>query len=159
MYMYRYTWVDVGMLDYKPDSKLFLVKRVNVPNHVLEANAKKKDEQLAQKAQIEPSGSRTTMVDKESNQHHDSASSGSEGQLEEKEQKSQSDGEGEGEGGSSGSDGEAKPASDGEQEASQPEMPQQAVSYEYTCTYMYHSQSSSLGILASSSIRAATEFN
>ena len=41
------------MLDYNPDTKLFLVKRVNIPNHVLEANAKK----LLQKSQIDPSGS------------------------------------------------------------------------------------------------------
>ena len=29
--LYRYEWVDVGMLDYDPDSKLYHVKRVYVP--------------------------------------------------------------------------------------------------------------------------------
>ena len=114
--------MNVGMLDYNSDTKLFLVKRVNIPNHILEANKKK----LLQKAQIDPSGSSTSVVGKGSDKN-EASSSGSEGQLEEKEQKSSSDGEGDG---SSGSEGEAGPASDGEQKASQPQLPQQAVSYE-----------------------------
>ena len=122
--VFRYEWVDIGMLDYNPDTKLFLVKRVNIPNHILEANAKK----LLRKSQIDPSGSSTSIVGKGSNQN-DTSSSGSEGQLEEKEQKSSSDGEGEEEGeGSSGSEREAGPASDGEQKASQPQIPKQPVS-------------------------------
>ena len=32
----RYEWVDVGMLDYNPDKKLYLVKRVFVPSKVLQ---------------------------------------------------------------------------------------------------------------------------
>ena len=32
----RYEWVDVGMLEYDPTSKLYLVKRVHVPSHILE---------------------------------------------------------------------------------------------------------------------------
>ncbi len=118
--------MNVGMLDYNSDTKLFLVKRVNIPNHVLEANAKK----LLHKPQIDPSGSSTSIADKESDKS-DASSSDSERQLEEKEQKNSSDGEGEGEGegeGSSGSDGEAGPASDGEQKASQPQIPKQPVS-------------------------------
>ena len=40
MYYYdRYEWVDVGMLDYDPTTKLYHVKRVCVPNHILERNA------------------------------------------------------------------------------------------------------------------------
>ena len=120
--MQRYEWVNVDMLDYNSGNKLFLVKRVNIPNHVLEASAKK----LLQKAQIDPSGSSTSIASKGPNKH-DASSSGGEGQLEEKEQKSSS--EGEGEGSSSGSDGEAEPASDGEQKASQPQIPKQPVSW------------------------------
>ena len=60
---YRYEWVSVGMLDYNSDTKLFLVKRVHIPNHVMEANAKRKDKQLAQKSQIDRSGSNTNVVD------------------------------------------------------------------------------------------------
>ena len=119
--MFRYEWVNVGMLDYNSDTKLFLVKRVNIPNHVLEANAKK----LLQKPQIDPSGSSTSIVGKISDKN-EASSSGSEGQLEEK-KKGSSDGEGEGEG-SLGSEGEAGPASDGEQKASQPQVPKQPVS-------------------------------
>ena len=122
--MFRYEWVNVGMLDYNPDTKLFLVKRVNIPNHVLEANAKK----LLQKPQIDPSGSSTSIVGKISDKN-EASSSGSEGQLEEK-KKGSSDEEGEGEEreGSSGSEGEAGPASDGEWKASQPQVPKQPVS-------------------------------
>ena len=130
--MFRYEWVNVGMLDYNPDTKLFLVKRVNVPNHILEANAKK----LLQKPQIDPSGSSTSIAGKRSDKN-EASSSGSEEQLEGK-KKGSSDGEGEeregeGEGeregeGSSGSEGEAGPASDGEQKASQPQVPKQPVS-------------------------------
>ena len=36
--LYRYEWVDVGMLDYDPDSKLYHVKRVYVPTHILESS-------------------------------------------------------------------------------------------------------------------------
>ena len=118
--------MNIGMLDYNPDTKLFLVKRVNVPNHILEANAKK----LLQKPQIDPSGSSTSIAGKRSDKN-EASSSGSEEQLEEK-KKGSSDGEeeeGEGEGdGSSGSEGEAGPASDGEQKASQPQVPKQPVS-------------------------------
>jgi hypothetical protein len=125
---FRYEWVNVGMLDYNPDTKLFLVKRVNIPNHILEANAKK----LLQKSQIDPSGSSTSIAGKRSDKN-EASSSGSEGELEEK-KTSSSDGEREegerkeeGEG-SSGSEGEAGPASDGEQKASQPQVPKQPVS-------------------------------
>ena len=38
-YIHRYEWVDVGMLDYDCDRKLYLVKRVYVPDHLLERNA------------------------------------------------------------------------------------------------------------------------
>ena len=37
----RYEWVDVGMLEYNPDTKQYLVKRAFVPNHILEKNNKK----------------------------------------------------------------------------------------------------------------------
>ena len=83
--------MNVGMLDYNSDNKLFLVKRVNIPNHILEVSAKK----LLQKAQIDPSGSSTSIASKGPDKH-DASSSGGEGQLEEKEQKSSSEGEGEG---------------------------------------------------------------
>ena len=122
--------MNVGMLDYNPHTKLFLVKRVNIPNHVLEANAKK----LLQKSQIDPSGSNTSIGTGKGSDKNEASSSGSEGQLEEKEQKSLSDGEREGEGegegeGSSGSEEEAGPASDGEQKAAQPQVPSQPVSW------------------------------
>ena len=94
------------MLDYNPDNKLFLVKRVHIPNHVLEANAKWKDEQLAQTSQTESS---TSITNK---------SQGSKTNIQEKEE----------DGRSSGSEGEAGPASDGEQKASQSQLPQQEVS-------------------------------
>ena len=35
----RYEWVDVGMLEYNPASKLYLVKRVHVPSHIAEEAA------------------------------------------------------------------------------------------------------------------------
>ena len=38
VYHVRYEWVDVGMLDYDPATKLYRVKRVYVPDHVLERN-------------------------------------------------------------------------------------------------------------------------
>ena len=118
--------MNVGMLDYNPDTKLFLVKRVNIPNHILEANAKK----LLQKSRIDPSGSSTSIKTGKGSDKNEALSSGSEGQLEENEQKSLSDGEGEGEGeGSSGSEEEAGPASDGEQKAAQPQLPNQPVSW------------------------------
>ena len=115
-HVHRYDWVNVGMMDYNSDSKLFLVKRVNIPNYVLEANAKK----LPQVAQIDPIGSSTNVLDENSGKN-EAPLSGSEGQKEEK----NSSGEEEG---SSGSEEEALPASDGEQKASQPQVPQQAVS-------------------------------
>ena len=34
----RYEWVDVGMLEYNPDTKQYLVKRAFVPSHILEKN-------------------------------------------------------------------------------------------------------------------------
>ena len=76
----------------------------------MEANAKTKDKQLAQKSQIDPSGLNTNVVD-ESAERKSSVQERNE------------------EGGSSGSEGEAGPASDGEQTASQPQMPQQEVSF------------------------------
>ena len=40
----RYEWVDVGMLEYDPTGKLYLVKRVHVPSHILEeAASREKD--------------------------------------------------------------------------------------------------------------------
>ena len=105
--------MNVGMLDCNPHTKLFLVKRVNIPNHVLEGNAKK----LLQKSQIDPSGSSNSIRTGKGSDKNEASSSGSEGPYEEKEQKSLSDGEGEGEGegeGSSGSEEETGPASDGE---------------------------------------------
>ncbi len=48
--MLRYEWVDVGVLDYNPANKLYYVKRVHVPNHILQAksaeefNSDKKEE-------------------------------------------------------------------------------------------------------------------
>ncbi len=47
--MLRYEWVDVGVLDYNPANKLYYVKRVYVPNHILQAksaefNSDKKEE-------------------------------------------------------------------------------------------------------------------
>ena len=42
----RYEWVDVGMLEYNPTSKLYLVKRVHVPSHILEeAASREKDKE------------------------------------------------------------------------------------------------------------------
>ena len=38
VYRVRYEWVDVGMLDYDPATKLYRVKRVYVPDHILERN-------------------------------------------------------------------------------------------------------------------------
>ena len=95
------------MLDYNPDNKLFLVKSVHVPNHVLEANAKRKDEQLAQKSQTESS---TSIADK---------GQGTKTSIQETEE----------DGRSSGSEEEAGPASDGEQRASQPQLPELEVSF------------------------------
>ena len=44
VYACRYEWVDVGMLDYDPDTKLYRVKRVYVPNHILERNSARERE-------------------------------------------------------------------------------------------------------------------
>ena len=109
------------MLDYNPNTKQYLVKRVHVPNHVLEANRKEKDDVLSKKAQIEPSGSSISVADNKS-VNNGSSSDVSDGE------KSFPPGRKEGDGSSSGSEGEAGPASDGEQKASQPEVPKQEVS-------------------------------
>ena len=125
----RYEWVDVGMMDYKSDTKMFLVKRVYVPNHVLEANAKKKEKLLnvGQKSQIKSTGSASSLTDNGSTKP-ELESSGSEGQLEEDKKRKTSGGEGGNGSESSGSEGEAGPASDGEQRAHLPQLPQQEVS-------------------------------
>lgn len=34
----NYEWVDVGMLEYNPQTKLYLVKRVFVPEHIADKN-------------------------------------------------------------------------------------------------------------------------
>ncbi len=41
--MLRYEWVDVGMLDYNPANKLYYIKRVHVPNYILQAKSLKFD--------------------------------------------------------------------------------------------------------------------
>lgn len=38
---YRYEWVDVGMLDYDPATKLYLVKRVSIPEELLDCEREK----------------------------------------------------------------------------------------------------------------------
>ena len=121
MYMYtcRYEWIDVGMLDYDPDTKLYLVKRVNIPNFVLEANARR-NEQLSQKAQIESSGSTSSIIDKKSVRRESMSVSSDEGKA-----SCQSDEDSR----SSGSEGEAGPASDGERRASQPQTPTHEVNF------------------------------
>ena len=119
--------MNVGMMDYNPQTKMFLVKRVYVPNHILEANAKKAEKQLLQKAQIKSSGSTSSMSSKRKTKS-ELESSGSEGQLEEGKKSGEMEGEGEDGSGSSGSEGEAGPASDGEQRANLPQLPQQEVS-------------------------------
>ena len=104
------------MMDYNSDSKLFLVKRVNIPNHILEANAKKL-------SQMAPTGSSASVLSGKSDKS-EVPSSGNAGKLEDEEEKSSPD-EGDP---SSGSEEEALPASDGEQKASQPQVTQPAVS-------------------------------
>lgn len=42
-HMLRYEWVDVGMLDYNPANKLYYIKRVHVPNYILQAKSLKFD--------------------------------------------------------------------------------------------------------------------
>ena len=120
--------MNVGMMDYNPQTKMFLVKRVYVPNHILEANAKKAEKQLLQKAQIKSSGSSSSMSSKKETKS-ELESSGSEGQLEKGKKSGVIEGEGEDGSGSSGSEGEAGPASDGEQRANLPQLPQQEVSW------------------------------
>ena len=50
---YRYEWVDVGMLDYDPATKLYQVKRVCVPDHILERNiARKKEREEREREEV-----------------------------------------------------------------------------------------------------------
>lgn len=107
----RYEWVDVGMLDYDPSKKLYMVKRVNIPNHILQAKPLKTDSDSFnknEKSNKEPTGEKD--VDKSD------TSSGSE-----------SDGGDGKRGHGDGVEGEAGGASDGEQTASQPKVSKQQV--------------------------------
>ena len=99
------------MLNYDPSKKLYLVKRVNIPNHILQAKPLKIDSDSFnknEKSNKEPTGEKS---DEKSGTSSGSDSDGGDGTR----------------GRSDGVEGEAGGASDGEQTASQPKVSKQQV--------------------------------
>ena len=106
----RYEWVDVGMIDYDSATKLYKVKRVHVPNHVLKRNKEREEEEEEEEEAEKGKGEgKEEGVEERGGEEGGKGSSGSSSQSESE--------EGEEVGGAKVEVGGASPASDGEQKA------------------------------------------
>lgn len=124
----RYEWVDIGMLDYDPSKQLYLVKRIHVPHHILQAQRSKGGSDSFNKNKI----SNNELSGKKSD-----TSSGSESDGVDDSHKPGDDVPGDASVPSDGVPGEAGGASDGEQTAAQSKITKPQVIYVKVECYLY----------------------